>query len=236
MNSNAQPLIVLQNVSKVYSNNGTSAIGVSDVTVEVHRGEILLLMGPSGSGKTTLLTLIAGLVEPSSGCIELFGKKIHEYSSRELQQLRAKKLGFVFQNFLLIEALTVVDNVALVAQFDGKNRQEAYLCTHQLLGDLHIHHLAKKIPSQLSQGEKQRVAVARALINNPDVIIADEPTANLESGQGFEIIQLLHKYAKEHNKCVIIASHDLRIVEFADRVVRLEDGKMVSFERNLTEV
>lgn len=220
-------LVKVRGVSKVYSYNGTSSVGVHDITLEMCHGEVVLLLGPSGSGKTTLLMLIAGLLQPTAGSVELLGKGIRQYSSKELQLLRARKLGFVFQNFLLIDALTVVENVVLVAQFNGKSKRQAQKRSLEIMEELHIHHLAHKYPTQLSQGEKQRVAVARALVNNPDLVIADEPTANLESGQGFEIIRLIHNYVKSYDKCVIIASHDLRIVDFADRVVRLTDGRLV---------
>ncbi len=234
-NGGANSTVVrLTNVLKVYQANGQSVPAVRDVSFIVKAGELVLLLGPSGSGKTTLLTLIAGLVQPTAGSAELLGKVIQHYSPKELQQLRASRLGFVFQNFLLIDALTVMENVTLVAQFNGNSKRQARKSASQVLEELHIHHLAEKYPTQLSHGEKQRVAVARALVNNPDLIIADEPTANLESGQGFEIIQVLHDYAKHYNRCVIVASHDLRIVEFADRVLRLEDGRLVNSEAKKT--
>jgi putative ABC transport system ATP-binding protein len=225
--SEREPLVVLRDVSKDYPYNGQSFAALYTSTVEAYKGELLLLLGPSGSGKTTLLTLIAGLIQPSSGSVELLGKSILQYISQELQRLRAGKIGFVFQNFLLLDALTVMENVALVTQFNGTSKKQGRKRALEILDELHIRHLAQKYPTQLSQGEKQRVAVARALVNNPDIIIADEPTANLESRQGFEIIRLLNDYAKEQNKCVIVASHDLRIVEFADRVLKLEDGRVV---------
>jgi putative ABC transport system ATP-binding protein len=203
---------------------------IRDISFTAQRGELVLLLGPSGSGKTTLLTLIAGLIEPTSGIVELFGKNIQQYTSKELQHLRASRLGFVFQNFLLLDALTVKENVALVTQFNGTSKKQGRKRTSEILQELHIVHLAQKYPTQLSQGEKQRAAIARALVNHPDIILADEPTANLESGQGFEIIRFLHDYVKKQNKCVIVASHDLRIVEFADRVLRLADGRVVSEE------
>jgi putative ABC transport system ATP-binding protein len=158
----------------------------------------------------------------------VFSEDIESYSPRELQRLRAQRLGFVFQNFLLIDSLTVLENVALVLRFAGKSKSAARKQAKRLLEELYIAHLAEKYPARLSQGEKQRVAIARAIANDADLILADEPTASLESKQGFEIIQLLHLYAKEWNKCVIIATHDLRIVDLADRVLRLEDGAIVA--------
>jgi putative ABC transport system ATP-binding protein len=217
-------VVRLDVVSKTFGSNGNRTFAVRDVSLEASSGELVLLLGPSGSGKTTLLTLMAGLVEPTSGKVSLFGKDIVDYSSKELQKLRAIRIGFVFQTFHLIDSLNVMENVALVLRFAGKTRAQAKRHARDLLEQFHIEHLFRKFPANLSQGEKQRVAVARAIANGAELIIADEPTASLETKQGFDIIRLLHEYAKEQNRCVIVASHDLRIVEFADRVLRLEDG------------
>jgi putative ABC transport system ATP-binding protein len=217
-------VVRLDVVSKTFGSNGNRTFAVRDVSLEASSGELVLLLGPSGSGKTTLLTLMAGLVEPTSGKVSLFGKDIVDYSSKELQKLRAIRIGFVFQTFHLIDSLNVMENVALVLRFAGKTRAQAKRHARELLEQFHIEHLFRKFPANLSQGEKQRVAVARAIANGAELIIADEPTASLETKQGFDIIRLLHEYAKEQNRCVIVASHDLRIVEFADRVLRLEDG------------
>lgn len=221
---NTDFVVQLSNVTKLFGTNEHKTSAVRNVSLRASSGELVLLLGPSGSGKTTLLTLIAGLIQPTSGTVSLFGRNIERYSSNELQRLRAHSIGFVFQTFHLIDSLKVIENVALVLRFAGKNRTEAKRRSQRLLHQFHIENLAKKFPVTLSQGEKQRVAVARAIANDADLIIADEPTASLETKQGFDIIRLLHEYAKEENRCVIVASHDLRIVEFADRVLRLEDG------------
>jgi putative ABC transport system ATP-binding protein len=184
-------------------------------------------MGPSGSGKTTLLTLMAGLLRPTAGEVLLFGSNLEAFSPRALQQLRAQRLGFVFQTFHLIDALSVLDNVVLALRFAGVARGQARRRATEVLQSVRIDHLAKRFPAQLSQGEKQRVAVARAIANSADLILADEPTASLETTQGFEVIQLLHTYAKLQQACVIVTSHDLRLQAHADRIIRLEDGRMV---------
>jgi putative ABC transport system ATP-binding protein len=217
-------VVKLDCVSKIFGSNGNRTFAVRDVSLEASCGELVLLLGPSGSGKTTLLTLMAGLVEPTSGTVSIFGENIEDYTSGQLQRLRATRIGFVFQTFHLIDSLNVIENVALVLRFAGKTRTQAKRRARELLEQFHIEHLFRKFPANLSQGEKQRVAVARAIANGAELIIADEPTASLETKQGFDIIRLLHEYAKERNRCVIVASHDLRIVEFADRVLRLEDG------------
>lgn len=222
------PTVNADGVTKVFGTNSQSTAAVRNVSLEFSRGELVVLLGPSGSGKTTLLMLIAGLMKPTSGAVSLFGEKIETYSQRKLQKLRVRRLGFVFQNFFLIDSLTVLENVALVVSFAGHSKFAARRHARCLLKQVQIEHLADKFPPKLSQGEKQRVAIARAIANDADLIIADEPTASLESTQGFEIIQLLHQYAKERNKCVIVATHDLRIVDLADRVLRLEDGAIVA--------
>ena len=214
-------------VTKTFRMDGNATNAVHNISVDAHFGELLLLLGPSGSGKTTLLTLLAGFLEPTTGVVRLSGKNLRELSLQELQKLRAEKMGFVFQTFHLIDALTVVENITLVLRFAGRRVDDARRRALEQLSELRIEHLASKFPPRLSHGEKQRVAVARAVANNADLILADEPTSSLESTQGFEIIQLLHKYAREENKCVIVASHDLRLLDFADRVIRLEDGCII---------
>lgn len=219
-------VVELTDVSKVFKANGQGTRAVQQIMLQAFLGELVVLLGPSGSGKTTLLTLISGLLQPTAGRIFLFGKQMNEYSRQELQGLRARRIGFIFQTFHLIDALTVFENVMLVLHFAGRPKAESRQRVRELLDRLSIHELADRYPTQLSQGQKQRVAVARAMANGADLILADEPTSNLESAQGFEIIRLLHTHAKEENKCVIVVSHDLRLVDFADRVIRLEDGRI----------
>lgn len=223
----ASCVVDLSNVTKIFGVNDHKTTAIRNVSLQASLGELLLLLGPSGSGKTTLLTLIAGLIKPTGGTVSLFGRSIDRFSTRELQELRALRIGFIFQNFLLIDSLTVIENVAVVLHFKGETRTAAQRQARGLLEQFHIEHLARKFPSTLSQGEKQRVAVARAIANDADIIIADEPTASLDTKHGLEIIQFLHAYAKGKERCVIVASHDLRIVELADRVIPLEDGILI---------
>jgi len=216
----------LSRVTKLFGTNSHTAPGVREISLEMHAGELTLLLGPSGSGKTTLLTLIAGLVQPTEGSVTLFDRQVDRYSAAALQQLRARRIGFVFQTFHLIESLTVRENIELVLKFAAKPHSQSSIRARYLLQQFGLYHLANRFPLSLSQGEKQRVAFARAIANEPDLILADEPTASLESKQGFEIIRLLHSYAKDGQKCVFVASHDLRLVEFADRVLQIEDGML----------
>lgn len=230
-----RPCVVkLDDVSKIFGTNGHRTVAVQNISLEASLGELVLLLGPSGSGKTTLLTLIAGLIKPTSGRVSLYGRNVEKYTSKELQKLRAERIGFIFQTFHLIDSLKVIENVALVLRFTGRTRAQAKEHARKLLRQFSIEHLAQNFPATLSQGEKQRVAIARAIANEADLIIADEPTASLEIKQGFDIIRLLYQYAKEQNKCVIVASHDLRIVEFADRILPLEDGALIPTESKAT--
>ncbi len=219
----------LINVDKIYNSVQHRTAGVRNISITFTKGNLTLLLGPSGSGKTTLLTLIAGLIEPTSGTVTLFNRQVESYQSKELQKLRAERIGFVFQTFHLIESLTVIKNVELTLRFAGIKRSQVKMKAMDLLSQFGLSHLFSKYPSMLSQGEKQRVAIARAIANDADLIIADEPTSSLESKQGFEIINLLHQYARNKQKCVVVASHDLRLKEFADHIIQLEDGFIQSF-------
>ena len=228
MKDENENIISIRNVTKSYKINEHSSVGVKDINFEAKPGELVLFLGPSGSGKTTLLTLIAGLLQPSEGKISLFKKQLDSYSSAELQRLRAEKIGFIFQTFLLIDALTALQNIELVLRFAFKSKKETKRIATNLLKELEIDYLADKLPMTMSQGEKQRVAIARAIANNAELILADEPTASLDAENGSIIIELLHNYAKKKNKCVIVVSHDLRLKEYADRIIYLEDGRIVN--------
>ena len=214
----------LTRVSKVYDNSSI----LKDITMEIHAGELILLLGPSGSGKTTILTICAGLVGPSAGNVLLFGKEFEEYTRSDLQHMRSRKIGFVFQNFNLISGLSVLENVMVTLRFAGKKRAEAKTVAEAMLRELDILKLKYKFPNKLSQGEKQRVAIARALAPEPEFIIADEPTASLETNQGFEVIKILSDYSGQKNTCVLVASHDLRLKQFADRILSVENGEIVN--------
>jgi putative ABC transport system ATP-binding protein len=220
-------IVLLHKVSKSYRLNEHSSVGVKDIDFVAKPSELVLFLGPSGSGKTTLLTLIAGLLKPSEGNISLFQKQIETYSNLELQNLRAKRIGFIFQTFLLIDAFTALQNIELVLKFTSRSKREAAKTAKNLLKELQIEYLANKLPVTMSQGEKQRIAVARAIANKAELILADEPTASLDAENGSIIIDLLHSYAKKNNKCVIVVSHDLRLKEYADRIIYLDDGRIV---------
>jgi putative ABC transport system ATP-binding protein len=198
---------------------------VQDVSLIVAPGEVVLIMGPSGSGKTTLLSMLGGLLKPSNGKIQIGQDEISALDERRLPEVRLKRIGFIFQDFNLLSALSTLDNVAIVAQLGGLSRKESRQRARALLEQLGLGHRLNFLPEKLSGGEKQRVAIARALVNEPDLILADEPTANLDSHHGQETMRHLRRIAKEEDRSVIIVSHDQRIKQIADRVLWLEDGR-----------
>ena len=220
------PVVELKHTWKTYQAAGRGTVGVMDVELTVEGGKLVLLLGPSGSGKTTLLTLMAGLVAPSSGTVAIGGRRLDRLSPVELQRLRAREIGVVFQAFNLIDALTALENVALVLQFAGNGRREARAAAGTVLAGIGIGNLGAQLTSQLSQGEKQRVAIARAIANRPVLLLADEPTASLDSGHGLEIIEILRRYARDSQAAVVVSTHDPRLADFADQILHISDGKM----------
>src|SRR6266498_4147661 len=215
----------ISHVSKRYGSGTTEVTAVHDVSLSVSPGEIVLIMGPSGSGKTTLLSMLGALLKPSEGTIQLNSVTISALAENRLPDIRLKQFGFVFQDFNLLSALTALENVAIVAELAGKKSGTARRAAASLLTELGLGERLNFLPEKLSGGEKQRVAIARALVNDPALILADEPTANLDSKIGHEIMRLLQRIAREQRRSVVIVSHDQRIKEIADRVLWLEDGQ-----------
>ncbi|MFQ5798491.1 MAG: ABC transporter ATP-binding protein [Bacteroidota bacterium] len=225
---NANITVTAVNISKRYSHD--SAVGVlavADVNLEVQRGEILLVSGPNGSGKTTLLSMLGCLVRPTSGSISVIGREVTALGQRELTEFRLKHIGFIFQTFRLLHSLSVLENIELILNLTGIRRPRAGEQAGLLLHELGISHRADFLPNALSGGEKQRVAIARALANDPELLLADEPTGSLDSHAGQATIELLCEAAQRRSKTVIIVSHDVRIQHYAHRVLRMEDGRIV---------
>jgi len=214
----------VDHVTKRYGDGETAVTAVRDVSLAVEPGEIVLIMGPSGSGKTTLLSMMGALLRPTTGAIHLDGTALSELSESRLPAIRLHQFGFIFQDFNLLSALTIRENVALVAELAGLKRNTAREKATAILTELGLGARLDFLPEKLSGGEKQRVAIARALINDPALILADEPTANLDSKIGHEIMRLLRGIAKEQGRSVVIVSHDQRIRDIADRILWLEDG------------
>ena len=192
----------------------------------IEKGELALLLGPSGSGKTSLLTIIAGLVEPSEGQVWVFGRRLSDLRDRELQAMRACRIGFIFQNFLLIDSFSGWQNAEISLRFAGFGRAEAERTARKTFADLGISDLGPRKASDMSHGERQSVAVARALAASPELVLADEPTASLESGQGAKVIETIHAYVRESGATAIVASHDGRLAALSDRTLELRDGRL----------
>jgi putative ABC transport system ATP-binding protein len=214
-------------VSKIYRSGDLSVHALDEATLEIKGGEIVAIMGPSGSGKTTLLTIAGGLLRPTSGHVHICGMDVTELGEGKLAAVRRHKVGFIYQSFNLLEALTAIENVRVVIQ-NGNfgHRAEAMHRAAELLEMFGLGHRLHSLPKKMSDGEKQRVAIARALAKDAELILADEPTANLDARRGHEVMELLREKAQELKKGVVVVSHDQRSVEFAHRVVWLEDGRL----------
>ena len=217
-------IVEVRNLSKEFGTKNTKVQAVKDVSMNVGEGDVLMILGPSGSGKTTLLSMIGCILTPTSGDIYINGEKISDLPENELPKIRKKKIGFVFQSFNLLKSLSAQENVEIALNLNGRRGNEAKTKAKELLTEVGLGERLSFYPSELSGGEKQRVSIARALANDPKIILADEPTGNLDSKTGQRIGSILKNLAKNHNKTVIIVTHDNRIENLADRIVRLEDG------------
>ncbi|MEK7540446.1 MAG: ABC transporter ATP-binding protein [Patescibacteria group bacterium] len=223
-----KPILQAHNVSKIFFPGTPAEVrAVDSIDFELQRGEIVMIMGPSGGGKTTLLTMFGGLLTPTHGTISLEHKELTKLRQSKITRLRRERLGFIFQSFNLLENLTALENVT-VAGFSVENRTER---ATELLSKLGLSKRLHAKPKNLSGGERQRVAIARALINDPALILADEPTANLDSHIGHEVMKILCSIGCEQGKSIIIVSHDERIKDVAHRVVYIEDGHFTRTEK-----
>jgi putative ABC transport system ATP-binding protein len=221
-----EAFLEVRGLAKTFGRGATETHAVNGVDLEVRRGELLLVMGPSGAGKTTLLSLIGGLMRPTGGTIRLAGVDVTALQERDLPAFRRRLVGFVFQNFNLLEALSALENVELPMNLAGEKGQRCRLKAERLLVELGMEKRLGFRPTVLSGGERQRVSIARALANDPELILADEPTANLDSQNGRNVVRLLRDVTKQRNRGVIIVSHDDRIRDVADRILWLEDGRL----------
>ena len=220
----------VHNLTKIYGTGETMVTALADACLEVHPAELVAVVGPSGSGKTTLLTCVGCVKDPTSGFIEIDGEVVYDngWKKVDLHRLRREKIGFVLQTFNLIPFLTTWENVFIAMDLVAKRDQRAKTKANELLDYLQVGHRLKNYPENLSGGEKQRVAIARALANDPRVILADEPTAQLDTERGKNVMELMRKLAREKNSAVIVVTHDRRMVEGFDRIYMLQDGKMIN--------
>ena len=218
-----RPLVRFEGVSRRYARSASAIAALEDVALEVRRGEMVALVGPSGCGKSTCLNLIAGIDRPDAGSATVLGADLARAPEAELVLLRRRKIGIVFQAFHLVPHLTVAENVALPLALDGRRdpaRVEA------LVARVGLAARAKHFPGELSGGEEQRTAVARALVHRPELVVADEPTGNLDSAAGAAVLELLDELRAENGAALVIATHDARVAARADRAIRLRDGRV----------
>jgi len=215
-------VLMAEQVSVTYGQGETAVHALEQVDLGVHAGEMLALMGPSGSGKTTLLMVLGGLLRPSSGSVRVDGQDLRPLTERERARLRLTRMGFVFQSYNLFPALTALENVQLALELKGQPLDEA----EALLRQVGLGGRLRGYPAQLSGGEKQRVAIARALAGDPGMVLADEPTAALDSAHGQAVVQLLREIAHGQGRAVVVVTHDPRVSQLADRVVTIEDGRI----------
>jgi putative ABC transport system ATP-binding protein len=224
--SSATAIVSAKGLVKTFGEGRAAVRAVDAVSLTVARGELVLVMGPSGSGKTTLLSMIGGLLRPDEGRVVIDGVDISTLAEHDLAAVRALKVGFVFQAFNLLEALTVEENVLFPGHLAPGGVRAAALRGEALIARLGLAGRRRALPRTLSGGEKQRVAIARALINRPPLILADEPTGNLDSQAGEEVMMILHDIARDEGCAVILVTHDPRVEDVADRILWLEDGAL----------
>jgi putative ABC transport system ATP-binding protein len=229
--SKDEALYHLLAVTKVYGGGSAAVYALDGVDLEVGLGEFLLIVGSSGSGKSTLLQLLGGLDRPSAGSVRLEGADLSQVADSELTEIRLRTVGFVFQQFNLIPTLTAGENVELAGAPLGLGRGELRSRAAAMLGRVGLADRIDHLPSELSGGEQQRVAIARALVNEPDVLLADEPTGNLDSGTGEQILTLLRELSAESGTTIVLITHDSAIAADAPRVVRLADGRVAGEDR-----
>lgn len=223
-----EDVVETENLWKIYLSKSNNVVALREVSFKVKRGEFICLMGPSGSGKTTLLNLIGGLDSISKGKLVIDGIDITRLTQGELSRLRHTLMGYIFQTYNLIGVLDALENVELPLIFDPIDSRELRKRAEALLQRVGLGQRMNHKPSELSGGEQQRVSIARALISDPDLILADEPTANLDSKTGAEILEIMRGLNKERQVTFIISTHDERVVKYADRVLRLVDGELAS--------
>ncbi|MBC5628943.1 ABC transporter ATP-binding protein [Clostridium sp. NSJ-6] len=221
-------LIEVKNLCKVYGSGEAKVEALKDINLEIEQGEFVAIVGPSGSGKSTLLHLLGGVDKPTSGEVIIKGESVYKLKEKELSVLRRRKIGFVFQFFNLIPVLTAEENIEMPVLLDGGKIDKEYL--EDLLKLLGLENRRKHHPSELSGGQQQRVSIGRALANKPAVILADEPTGNLDSQNSKEILELLKYSAKKYKQTLILITHDINIARAADRVITIEDGKITADE------
>ena len=229
-------MIKLMNISKIFRTDEIETVALENVNIEVPQGEFLSIMGPSGCGKSTLLNIMGLLDTPTNGSIELAGTRVEGLKDKELAAFRNRNLGFVFQSFHLINSLNVLDNVELPLLYRNVSAKERRERAEEVLRKVGMSHRMRHMPTQLSGGQCQRVAIARAIIGNPAIILADEPTGNLDSKMGAEVMELLHQLNQEDHRTIVMVTHNADQAKLTDRTLSFFDGHLIGETLNRNEV
>jgi putative ABC transport system ATP-binding protein len=230
-NETPRPLAARCNaLTKRYGSGETAVQALRGIDLDVHTGELLMLVGPSGCGKTTLISVLAGILDPDAGSCTLFDHNLMSMLKYERAAFRGRNIGFVFQSFNLIPALTAAENVSIPLRINGVNKQEAQARSAAVLREVELGGKENALPSQLSGGQQQRVAIARALIHNPRLVVCDEPTSALDHGTGQRVMEMLKRVAVNRDRALVIVTHDARIFEFSDRIAHMDDGRIQRIE------
>ncbi len=230
--SSNETAICCREVRKSYGSGETKVAALRGIDLEVRTGEILMVVGPSGCGKTTLVSVIAAILRPDSGECHALGRDLQRMDEAERAEFRRKSVGFVFQMFNLLPALSAVENVAVPLLIDGVSWDEAGNRAQQMIDAVGLGGRSGTLPAKLSGGEQQRVAIARALVHNPALVLCDEPTSNLDHESGHAVMEILFEVAKKVDRTIIVVTHDPRIFSFADRIARMDDGRIIEIVEN----
>lgn len=229
-NQTKQPVIQVRNLYKIYSIGQNKVFALNGVDLNIYRGEFCSIVGTSGSGKSTLLNMLAGLEKPTKGQVVIAGKHIEHLNESQLVKFRRERVGFIFQSFNLLPTMNAEENVALPLTFRGTDKKSRLRKANEMLDLVGLTEHKKHKPMQMSGGQQQRVGVARALVVEPEIIFADEPTGNLDSNTSAEVMQLMKKIVREQNKTLVMVTHDNHLASFADRIFHIRDGKIVKIE------
>jgi putative ABC transport system ATP-binding protein len=222
----ATAAVVCRSVTKAFGEGETRVMALRGVDMDVYDGQMTLLVGPSGCGKTTLISIVAGLLDATDGAVSVLGEDLRRLRGARLVRFRGAHIGFVFQQYNLLPALTAAENAAVPLLIQGKGRVEAVRRAQAVLEEVGLGHRADSLPAQLSGGQQQRVAIARALVHEPKLLVCDEPTSALDAQSGHTVMELLRKVAVQPGRAVIIVTHDSRVFEFGDRIVSMGDGRI----------
>jgi putative ABC transport system ATP-binding protein len=223
--------IRLQNVTKQFGVGDDKTFALRNVSVELPYGELVLLVGPSGCGKTTLISIVAGLLDPTAGEVEVLGQSLNKMGGGRKVRFRGTNIGFVFQQYNLLPALTAAENASVPLLIAGWDRRKAIKKAEDLLAAVGLGNKLKSYPNQLSGGQQQRVAIARALVHDPKLLVCDEPTAALDAASGRTVMELIRKVAVQPDRAVVVVTHDSRVYDFGDRIVEMTDGAIESVKK-----